>query len=121
MIQSDPTMINMTMRTPNASASTLLALSGPVVMWMKKTRWTPIWAIASTTSASGMLGPQTRLVPAMKKATTVMKASQEKADQVAQKAFRHLVAAGRLVARRGVAVIENRLDVGLAHQPAPNR
>jgi hypothetical protein len=111
MIQSDPTMINMTMRTPNASASTLLALSGPVVMWMKKTRCTPIWAIASTTSASGMLGPQTRLVPAMKKATTVMKAA----------ASRHLVAAGRLVARRGVAVIENRLDVGLAHQPAPNR
>ena len=41
MIQSDPTMISMTMRTPKASASTLLALSGPVVMWMKKTRCTP--------------------------------------------------------------------------------
>ena len=38
MIQSDPTMINMTISTPKASASTLLALSGPVVMWMKKTR-----------------------------------------------------------------------------------
>lgn len=38
MIHSEPAMINRTIRTPNASAMTLLLLSGPVVMWMKKTR-----------------------------------------------------------------------------------
>ena len=38
MIQSDPTTTRNTMRMPNASASTLLALSGPVVMCRKKTR-----------------------------------------------------------------------------------
>ena len=38
MIQSDPAITRKTMRMPNASASTLLVLSGPVVMCRKKTR-----------------------------------------------------------------------------------
>ena len=38
MIQSDPATTRVTMSTPNASASTLLVLSGPVVMCRKKTR-----------------------------------------------------------------------------------
>ena len=38
MIQSEPTTTKNTMRMPNASASTLLVLSGPVVMCRKKTR-----------------------------------------------------------------------------------
>ena len=42
--------------TPKASASTLLVLSGPVVMWRKKTRWTPICAIANAASATGTAG-----------------------------------------------------------------
>jgi hypothetical protein len=38
MIQTDPTTIRNTMSTPNASARTLLVLSGAVVMCRKKTR-----------------------------------------------------------------------------------
>lgn len=38
MIQSDPTTTRKTMSMPNASASTLLVLSDPVVMCRKKTR-----------------------------------------------------------------------------------
>ena len=33
MIQSDPPITSTTIRTPKASANTLLVLSGPVVMW----------------------------------------------------------------------------------------
>src|SRR5258708_33227988 len=71
MIQSDPPITRNTIRTPNASASTLLVLLGPVVMCRKNTRCTPICAIASTTSATGMLGSHTRLVPATKKEVAV--------------------------------------------------
>ena len=46
------------MSTPNASASTLLVLSGPVVMCRKNTRCTPIWAMASTARPSGTPGAQ---------------------------------------------------------------
>src|SRR3982074_34494 len=67
MIHSDPPISRMTIRTPKASASTLLVLSGPVVMCRKNTRCTPICAIARTTRATGMLGSHTRLVPATKK------------------------------------------------------
>jgi cation diffusion facilitator family transporter len=42
MIQIVPIITRKTMRTPKASASTLLVLSGPLVMWRKKTRCTPI-------------------------------------------------------------------------------
>jgi hypothetical protein len=42
MIQSDPAISRMTIRTPKASASTLLVLSAPVVMCRKNTRCTPI-------------------------------------------------------------------------------
>jgi hypothetical protein len=38
MIHGEPTISSITIRTPNASAITLLVLSGPGVMWMKKTR-----------------------------------------------------------------------------------
>ena len=38
MIHSEPTTTRITMSTPNASASTLLVLSGPVVMCRKNTR-----------------------------------------------------------------------------------
>jgi len=38
MIHSDPPTTKVTMSTPNASASTLLVLSGPVVMCRKNTR-----------------------------------------------------------------------------------
>ena len=38
MIHSEPATTRITMSTPNASASTLLVLSGPVVMCRKKTR-----------------------------------------------------------------------------------
>jgi 5-aminolevulinate synthase len=38
MIHVDPAITRNTTRRPNASASTLLVLSGPVVMWRKKTR-----------------------------------------------------------------------------------
>ena len=63
MIHSEPAISSNTISTPKASARTLLVLSGPVVMWRKKTRCTPICAIASTTSAIGMLGCQTSVVP----------------------------------------------------------
>ena len=121
MIQSDPTMISITMRTPKASASTLFALSGPVVMWMKKTRWMPIWAIASTTSAKRDARPPDQVGSGDEEGDAGDECRQEESDRVAQKAFHHLVAAGRLIPRCGVAVIENRIDVGLAHQPTPNR
>ena len=75
MIQSEPVRSSSTISTPKASAMTLLTLSGPVVMWRKKTRWTPICAIARTTSATGMLGSQTSVVRAMKNDTVVSVAS----------------------------------------------
>jgi len=52
----------------------LLVLSGPVVMCRKNTRCTPICAIASRLIATGMLGCQTRSVPATKKDVAVKKA-----------------------------------------------
>ena len=57
MIQIVPTITRKTIRTPNASARTLFVLSGPLVMWRKKTRCTPIWAIARTTSPTATPGP----------------------------------------------------------------
>jgi hypothetical protein len=42
MIYSEPATTRITMSTPNASASTSLVLSGPVVMCRKNTRCTPI-------------------------------------------------------------------------------
>jgi len=47
-------------------------LSGPVEMWRKNTRCTPIWATASTPKAIGMLGSHTRVVWETKKATAVI-------------------------------------------------
>jgi hypothetical protein len=44
MIHNDPAATMITMSTPNASASTLLVLSGPVVMCRKKTNGE--WAIS---------------------------------------------------------------------------
>jgi len=55
---SVPAISRNTISTPNASASTLLVLSGPVVMWRKKIRCTPIWATARATSAAAMPGVQ---------------------------------------------------------------
>ena len=43
-------------------AITVLVLSGPVVTCRKNTRCTPICAMAKTTSATGMPGPQIRPV-----------------------------------------------------------
>src|SRR5262245_30170456 len=60
MIHSDPATTMVTMSTPNASASTLLVLSGPVVMCRKNTRWTPIWAMARTARPRGMPRAQSR-------------------------------------------------------------
>src|SRR5215831_886778 len=67
MIYSEPATTRNTISTPNASASTLLVLSGPVVMWRKKTRCTPIWAMASTARPSGMPGGQINEVFATQK------------------------------------------------------
>src|SRR5438309_1100954 len=58
MIHNDPAITSATISTPKASASTLLVLSGAVVICRKKTRCTPICAMASTTSATGIPGPQ---------------------------------------------------------------
>ncbi len=66
MIHSEPPITRNTISKPNASASTLLVLSAPVVMCRKNTRCTPICAIASTMMATGIDGCQTRSVPAMK-------------------------------------------------------
>src|SRR6185369_3628483 len=59
-----PATTTNTMRTPKASASTLLVLSGPLVMCRKNTRWMPIWAIASTTSPVATPGPHNTPVDA---------------------------------------------------------
>src|SRR3984893_1920248 len=48
MIKSDPTTTRATISTPNASAITLLVLSGPVVTCRKNTKWIPICAMART-------------------------------------------------------------------------
>ena len=64
MIQMVPTITRKTISTPNANASTLLVLSGPLVMWRKKTRWTPIWAMARTTRPVATPGPHRVLVDA---------------------------------------------------------
>ena len=66
MIHNEPPITTKTIKSPKASANTLLVLSGPVVMCRKKTRCPPICAIASTMMATGMRGCQTRLVPAIK-------------------------------------------------------
>ena len=58
MITREPAITSRTMSTPNASASTLFVLSGPVVMCRKNTRWTPIWAIARTARPSGIPAAQ---------------------------------------------------------------
>ena len=95
MIHNEPAMIrSITIRTPNASAMTLLTLSGPVVMCRKNVRWTPICAIASTVSATGMLGvPRPAVVPAMKNDTMVSRVASAKPDQIAAEltAFRCVV------------------------------
>ena len=61
MMNSEPATTRNTMSTPKASAITLLVLSGPVVMWRKNTRCTPICAMAKTISATGTAGAQTKL------------------------------------------------------------
>ena len=71
MIQSVPPITSTTMSTPKASAMALLVLSGPVVRWRKNTRCTPIWAMASTISAAGTTGPQTRPVAGRPKDSSV--------------------------------------------------
>jgi hypothetical protein len=38
MIQSEPNMTKLTINMPNANASTLFVLSGPVVIWRKNTK-----------------------------------------------------------------------------------
>ena len=58
MIHSDPATTRNTISTPNATASTLFVLSGPVPMCRKNTRCTPICAIASTASPKWIPGPQ---------------------------------------------------------------
>src|SRR5262249_11361154 len=71
MITSDPARTRNTMSTPKASASTLLVLSGPVVMWRKNTRCTPIWAMARTASPAGTPGAQIAVVLATQKEVAV--------------------------------------------------
>lgn len=64
MIQTEPPT---TTSTPKASAVTLLVLSGPVVMWRRNTRYTPIWATAQTRTATGTAGAQANLACAIAK------------------------------------------------------
>ena len=90
------------MSTPKASARTLLVLSGPVVTCRKNTRCTPICAMASTASAIGMLGVQTRSSAGSRKATTVSSAASAEPDDIADDAAADLVALAGLVAGRGV-------------------
>ncbi len=71
MIQTEPPISSTTNRTPKASAMTLLMLSGPVVMWRKNTRCTPIWAMAKTITATGTAGAHTNLACTTAKEQTV--------------------------------------------------
>src|ERR1700722_1047578 len=71
MIHTEPAITSKTMSTPNASASTLLVLSGPVVMCRKKTRCTPIWAMARTARPRATPGPQSSDVLATQKEIAV--------------------------------------------------
>src|SRR6266446_2548072 len=57
MIQSDPPITRSTIRTPNASASTVLVLSGPVVMCRKITAPRPGRSLASGQDGSHCHGP----------------------------------------------------------------
>jgi hypothetical protein len=57
----DPKMTRPTTNTPKASDKMLLVESGAVLMCKKNTKCTPICAIASTASRTGMLGPHTWL------------------------------------------------------------
>ena len=75
MIHKDPPTTSVTISTPNARASALLVLSGAEVRWRKKTRCTPICAIASATSAMTMPGPQIKSVRTMKKEAAVSAAA----------------------------------------------
>ena len=72
MIHSEPPTTSITISTPKASASTLLMLSGPVVMCRKNTRCTPICAIASTDQRDRNARlPRPACVRAMQNDTTV--------------------------------------------------
>jgi hypothetical protein len=60
MIQSDPPITSSTIRTPNASASTLLVLSGPVVMCRKIMAPPPGRSVVSGQVRSHYNGPLLR-------------------------------------------------------------
>jgi hypothetical protein len=61
MMIIDPKMTSPTTKTPKARDRMLLVESGAVLMCKKKTKCTPICAIARTARSTGMLGPQTEL------------------------------------------------------------
>ena len=117
MIHSEPPITRITISRPKASAITLLVLSGPVVMCRKNTRCTPICAIASTTSATGMLGCQTRSVPATKNEVAVSRIASPRPTTIAEQPRRD--AAFFLVARRDVGLIVEMSTI--AHARAPEQ
>jgi hypothetical protein len=62
MLQTEPLMTRKTVSTPKARARILFVLSGPLPRCRKKTRWTPICAMASTTNPTGIPGDLSKLV-----------------------------------------------------------
>jgi hypothetical protein len=83
MIQMEPVMTRNTMSKPKASAKILFVLSAPLPKCRKKTRWTPIWAKASTIKPTGMPGAHSKPVWAtMKDAAVVTIASASPTEYV---------------------------------------
>ena len=66
-----------------------------------------------------MLGPQTSVVPEMKKDTTVSRRREPKSNQVALNSLGDLCAVEALIARRGVRMIEAICWLEVAHCAAP--
>jgi hypothetical protein len=71
MIQRVPPITRATTSVPKARANELFILSLPVVKWRKNTSYTPICAIASAVSATGIAGAHIKSDCAIKNAPTV--------------------------------------------------
>ena len=105
MIQSDPTIRRKTIKTPNASASTLLTLSGPVVMCRKKTQVHADLSDREHHKRNRNAGVPNQRCPGDEERHRGEQDRKAQADKIALNAFRNLVAPRGLVARRVVGAV----------------
>ena len=121
MIHSDPTISRNTISTPNASANTLLKLSGAGGDVQEEDEVNAHLRDRQHHQCNRNAGLPDQRRTGDEERNDCDQRRQPKADQIAANAFGDLAAVGRLVAGSQVAFMQMQTDFGVAHRANPIR